>query len=304
MSSKFSDRMAIVASFSLALSCSTIDELQSRDGGRGLVDAARDALGLDGSDASDGAATGDSGRDASLPDAPPMGDSLLRDTVMFFNAMRCPTGWEPYNELTGRVVVATQMGAMGGEVQGVPLRDAEDRTHTHTINETFLVDAVSYVGIVGGGNSGVASADDPTLMVRSEPASAGLPFVQLLACRKSAEAIARVVPVPSGMMIYVAGASCPSGYSQPAMTAGRAAVATPTGGDNLAAVGASSDQLASRAHRHGVSAILRTTPHGIALASGCCGMGFGRNGEVTADAPSSEDDAALPSITLLQCQKN
>jgi hypothetical protein len=284
----------------LALSCSQIDELQSRDGAaRDVIDAARDALGLD----SAGDAQQDAAREAGI-DAGPMGDSLPRDAVMFFDTTSCPMGWAPYNEANGRVIVAAQMGAMGGEVNGTPLRDSEDRTHTHTINETFLVDSVSYAGIVGGGNNGVASADDPTMMVRSEPASAGLPYVQLLVCRKTTDAVPRVVGIPAGMMIYVASNSCPTGYSQPAMSAGRAAVATPPGGDNLATVGPSSDQVASRAHRHGVAAVLRTMPFGIALASGCCGAGYGRNGEVTADAPTSDEDGALPSLTLVQCLKD
>lgn len=296
---KRANPMPLLLCASLALSCSQIDELQSRDGSvRDVIDAARDALGFDSSsDATDSA------RESGV-DAGPMGDSLPRDTVMFFNTTSCPMGWAPYNEATGRVIVAAEMGAMGGAVNGTPLRDAEDRTHTHNINETFLVDAVSYAGIAGGGNSGVAGADDPTMMARSEPASAGVPYVQLLVCRKTVEAVPRVVGVPAGMMIFVAGNSCPTGYSQPMSSAGRAAVATPMGGDNLATVGPSSDQLASRAHHHGVSAVLRTMPFGIALASGCCGAGYGRNGDVTADAPTSDEDGSLPSLTLVQCQKD
>lgn len=293
----------------LVASCSLPDELSARDASRDVIDAALDVLGIDGGSRPDSAmeasvesgAPRDSGAD--VPTVP-MGDSLPRDTVMYFNTMACPTGWEPYNEAAGRVIVPTMMGAMPNDVRGLPLRDAEDRTHTHELNETFAIDSVSYVGIAGGSNNGVATADDPTMMVRSEPASAGLPYVQVLACKKSTNAVARVTAVPSGMLIFVAASSCPTGYTQPMATAGRAPVGTPAAGTDLATVGPAYDDTASRQHHHGVTATLTTAPHGIGLASGCCGSGFARNDVVRAANPTSDEDGSLPTLTLLQCQKD
>lgn len=293
----------------LVASCSLPDELASRDASRDVIDAALDALGIEGGSRADSAM--EASADSSAPrdsgaDVPtvPMGDSMPRDTVLFFNTMACPTGWEPYNEAAGRVIVPTMTGAMPNDVRGLPLRDAEDRTHAHDVSETFAIDSVSYVGIAGGSNRGVASADDPSMMVRSEPASAGLPYVQLLACKKTTNPVARVTPVPSGMLIFVAATSCPTGYTQPMATAGRAPVGTPPAGTDLATVGPAYDDSASRNHHHAVSATLTTSPHGIGLASGCCGSGYARNDVVRAADPTSDEDGSLPTLTLLQCQKD
>ncbi len=49
----------------------------------------------------------------------------------FFDAQACPTGWSTINPAQGRLLVSVTDPGQAGVTVGVPLRDAEDRTHTH-----------------------------------------------------------------------------------------------------------------------------------------------------------------------------
>ena len=57
-------------------------------------------------------------------------------------------------------------------------------------------------------------------------------------------------------------------------------------------------------HTHGANVAVTTTPHGIALASGCCGSGYARDGMYTATATTGAAEAEVPTLTLLQCMKD
>lgn len=302
MSARRNTKLALVAV--LSASCATEENVLTRmDVVRDALDAARDAIGEvmngDSSVMDSGVDTGaDTGVDTGIP-----GDSLPRDTVTFFTGTSCPMGWAPFTEGAGRVIVSAETASIPAPVRGAPLSDSEDRTHTHMISSTFALGDVSYVGASGGGNNGVASSAAAAIMARTEPASAGLPYVQLLVCRKMADPVVRIAPLPSGMTIHVAATRCPVGFTQPMPGVGRAVVGTVPGGENVATVGPVASPT-SRGHTHPTNATLATVPHGIALASGCCASGYGRNATITNTAPTSEEDGALPSITLLQCQKD
>lgn len=239
------------------------------------------------------------------PDAGALGDSVPAGAVMFFTAARCPDGWLAYDNAAGRVVVPTTGGAAGGEVRGLPLRNGEERTHTHRLSSGFSLGDVSYVGIVGGGNRGVGSSGAVTFSTNTEPASNGVPYVQLLVCRKTAAAVTRTLPLPTGMMMFFAGDRCPAGFSQPAGSQGRVTIGLPDGATNGATFGGTPlGMVEGPTHTHPANVSVSVGPHGIALASGCCGSGFARAGSYSATATTAASEPELPTITLLQCMKD
>ena len=61
---------------------------------------------------------------------------------------------------------------------------------------------------------------------RSGP-STGLPYVQLLTCRKNAQAVPRPTPLPKGMQMYFDMVACPDGWKQTTATQGRLIVGLP-----------------------------------------------------------------------------
>ncbi len=247
----------------------------------------------------------DAALDAPRPDAGVMGDSLPTNAVMFFSTASCPEGWVSYDDAAGRVIVPTTGGAAGGAVRGLPLRSGEERTHTHRLSSGFTFGGVSYVGVVGGGNQGVGAAGAVTFSTATDPATAGIPYVQMLVCRKTAAAVSRTLALPSGMMMFYAGERCPTGFTQAPGTQGRVEIGLPAGGMNGATFGgAPLGTVDGPTHTHGANVAVSAGSHGIALASGCCGSGYARAGMYTATATSAASDPELPTITLLQCMRD
>lgn len=239
------------------------------------------------------------------PDAGPLGDSLPTGAVMFFTGASCPGGWSPFDDAAGRAIAATTGDSGAGATRGAPLTDGEDRAHTHDLTARFTLPAVSYVGIVGPANNGVGAAGDVVLRGATGAASSGLPYVQLLVCRKDASATPGSITLPRGMTVFFAASRCPSGFSQPADTQGRVLVGLPAGGTQGATFGGAPIVPGDpTTHAHDASLTLTTTPHGIALASGCCGGGFARDGTVTATATTDRAEPAVPTVLLLHCQKD
>lgn len=241
------------------------------------------------------------------PDAGPKiqsQDSLPAGAVSFFNRKTCPIGWEAYALAAGRTVVPSIGRDPVGNTQGEPLADREERQHSHTLTGSVGTESVSYVGIAGEANHGVARSGSYPLSLRSEPAASGLPYLQLLICRKSAAPNPQKAPPPSGTLLFFSAAACPPGWTQPALTQGRFLVGLPDGAKSGLSFGAPSlTTTESRPHRHSAKGSIQTTSHGIALASGSGAGGYARNDRYDFTAMSSETAVDLPYVQLLQCQK-
>lgn len=261
---------------------------------------ASDAMRIDATDAPDIAI--DTGADIAV-DAGPVGDALPAHAVMFFSTNACPRGWSSFALAAGRFAMPTFRAQTQG-TRGMPLAPGEDRTHAHTASVPFTVAAVSFAG-AGGGNNGIGAATSVSVPLALGAASTGVPYVQLLACEKNDAAVAHAVPLPAGMRMFVNASTCPTGFTQPLESQGRMPIGLPAGGMNGATWGGapvgSSDSIR---HHHVTNAALMTHPFGIALASGCCGNGYARNDSYTATATSDLVDADLPTVHLLECEKN
>jgi hypothetical protein len=235
---------------------------------------------------------------------PKEGDALPNGAISFFNSPSCPSGWAPFSEGGGRISVPTIGSDQPLIVKGAPLKDGEDRAHGHSIQAEASLTAVSYVGAAGGGNHGVAQAKTVTILATGEKVSSGLPYVQLLTCKKLAQPRAGAAPIPHGLLIFYNGTECPEGFTQPMATQGRMMVGAPDGAPTgLSFGGTSLKSGEGRAHTHDVSGTLTTTSHGIALASGCCGDGYAKNGDYPYAGNAEEERVELPTVQVLQCQK-
>jgi len=160
------------------------------------------------------------------------------------------------------------------------------------------------VGLAGGGNHGVAQAATVTLATTSDPASVGLPYVQLLACKKTVPAVPRATPLPARMQLFFDDVACPEGWKQVEATQGRFVVGLPKGAPaDQTFGGAPLGSMGLVAHAHGNDVALVTAPHGIALASGCCGGGYAANGSYGASQDTDMAEPGVPYVELLQCEK-
>jgi len=234
----------------------------------------------------------------------PVGDAIPTGAVSYFDGSACPTGWAPHDTGAGRVAVPTTGSALGGAVSGTPLASGEDRTHTHALQASFELPAFSYAGIAGEANHGVAGAGTVTLSGAVDPASSGLPYVQLLSCKKLASAVPGASPLPAGLLMFFETTGCPDGWQQAASTQGRLMVGLPAGAPaDLPFGGAPLPAADAPTHTHVTDPVLVTSPHGIALASGCCAGGYAVDGTYQSTQDSGPADPGLPLVTLLQCQK-
>jgi hypothetical protein len=244
---------------------------------------------------------GDGGNGAS---GPTRTDAIPQNSIGFFQIPACPSGWEPFKAAAGRAILPTIGTMPGGATVGEPLTSGEERQHAHEIKATFDLIDISYVGIASGGNSGVAQAGAVSFAATSDTASTGLPYVQLLSCKKMASPEAGVKPLPTGMQLYFDAATCPSGWKQAPATQGRFIMGLPKGAPaDVTFGGEPVSSAAPRAHNHGNKITLETTSHGIALAAGCCGSGYAKNATYSSIEDTDASDAALPWIELLHCEK-
>ena len=237
------------------------------------------------------------GGDATRADSFPMG------AVSYFRKLSCPTDWAPYEEAAGRVIISASEGLPRGTLIGEPLSSAEEREHEHSIAATIDVPETQIAGIEGGGNGGMTPAGTYSLEALSGPASAGVPYVQLLACKKTASPGLNVLPLPAKMQTYFDLDECPSGWKPAETAAGRIVVGLPPeapadmpfGGEPITGP-------EPRAHSHSVESMLATSSHGVALLSGCCGK-FGKNGTYPLAGQAAAASVDIPMISLLHCEK-
>jgi hypothetical protein len=253
---------------------------------------------------SDSSAVPDGTTTQTLPPDTEKGDPLPGGAISFFNSPACPEGWAPFAEGAGRIAVPTVSADDPLVMKGTPLKDGEDRTHNHLFDAEATLTPVSYVGATGGGNANVAEAKAVTITGPVDKVSSGLPYVQLLACKKLGAPRPGSLPIPRGLLIFFNGTSCPAGWSQPIATQGRMMVGVPEGAKpGLSFGGTSLTSGEARAHGHDVNGSLKTTSHGIALASGCCGDGYAKDGEYLYSGGTDDVGVELPTVQVLQCQK-
>jgi hypothetical protein len=234
----------------------------------------------------------------------PAPDSLPAGAISFFNATACPKNWTPFVEGKGRFLVPTIGQDPPLKTSGEPLKDAEDRLHGHAVTAEADLAAASFAGVAGESNHGVAGQQTAVIAAPAAKVSTGLPYVQLLACKKLGEPRAGSAPAPKGLLMFWNGTSCPEGYSQPIATQGRMLVGLPKDAPpGLSFGGTSLKSAEARTHSHEVAGSFATTPHGIALASGCCADGYAKDGEYEYAGSTDEVTAGLPTVQLLQCQK-
>lgn len=262
-----------------------------------------DAQGLGGSaSAPDGGGGGDDAANGGGDATPGVGsDPYPSGAISFFRRAACPSGWAPYEPANGRAVVPTIGATAPGTTNGEPLKSGEDRTHVHDWSVAFAVSKFDFVGF-GGDNKGVGGGGTLTVSGKTAPASTGVPYVQLLACKKTGPQGAK--KLPAGMIVHFESSTCPAGFRQSDETQGRLIVGLPKGGVADSSFGADSMWgSGARLHTHEMTATLQTSSHGIALASGCCADGYARNGTYTMTTSTEPSGGSIPWVELLTCVK-
>lgn len=234
----------------------------------------------------------------------PTGDSLPKHAVAFFQRKTCPPGWEPLAKAAGRTLVPTVDKDPGDVAVGDPLMDGEDRAHSHSVKTTFDLSTVSYAGIAGEANHGLARGGSQAITGTSSAASVGLPYVQLLVCSKQDEPSPQLRPIAKGTLVFFQLAECPQGFVQAGGSQGRFVIGTPefaTPGQKFGGAPLRSGE--KRGHRHTAVGSITTKSHGIALASGGGASGYAKDTKHPYRIETADDGSGFPYLQLLHCQK-
>jgi len=233
------------------------------------------------------------------------GDGLPEGSIAWFDALRCPTGWEQYAAATGRTLVP--VGPLGPDKgvfeDGTPYLSGASPTHSHTVTGTVAIGAQRFVGIAGGGN-GLAAPGTVAFSGMSEATALGLPYVQLLACRKTSDHVLGVAP--TGVFVFADQAfGCGADWVASDEGAQRLLVGVPAGATAGATFGASPGLATRPTHSHVVNGSFAIDSHGVALASGCCSADFASSSDPLIDVlsgpPSTSDATTFPWRAELQC---
>jgi hypothetical protein len=122
-------------------------------------------------------------RGASGDPGDPGDDGVPWGTMAYFTGGACPTGWVPADNVAGRLVVAVGDGANGGIQVGVPMKDREDRAHTHDYAGQVDLPDKAIAGADGANDQG-AEKKTYSLAGTTAPSGSGYGFVQVQACVK------------------------------------------------------------------------------------------------------------------------
>jgi len=248
----------------------------------------------------DGGGGGDSASVDGGPGA--SGDPYPTGAVSFFKRASCPTGWAPFEPANGRTILPTIGETPPGTKNGEPLASGEDRKHAHKWSTAFAISKFDFI-VFDGGNDGVGAGGNVPFAGTTEPASSKLPYVQLLVCKKAAGRGKK--QLPTGMQIYFDAGKCPAGFHQTEETQGRVTVGLPKGAGADQSYGAAAMWGSGpRVHIHALTGTLETSPHGMAVVSGCCNGGFASNGKYTASATTEPAPGGLPWVELVGCTKD
>ena len=232
------------------------------------------------------------------------GDALPFGAISFFNLKQCPAGWEPMTQANGLFTVPLVEGAGNAGISGTALVAGAQPQHKHGISSSIQIPGTKFAGIEGCCNEHLA--DDGVKNWSSETAKSttNLPYVELLLCSKTTGPSTTAPSPPRGLLVYNGYLSCPPGWTQNLANQGRFVVGLPNDGiPGLSFGGAPLKPLETRTHTHDFEGNVNLTSRKVALISGCCADGYGKNGSYSYKGTSAESASDLPYIQLLQCEK-
>jgi hypothetical protein len=223
------------------------------------------------------------------------GDGMSTGTVAWFDALRCPTGWEPFAPAIGRTLAPTSEADVGLE-GGTPVGSTVP-SHGHDASLSVNVGTVSYAGVVGGNNS-LAAPGSPPVTVSISEASHGLPWTTLLACVKTSDAVLGVPP--QGVFTWTEGA-CAADEEPSNEGVDRLLVGTLREDGAGATFGGAPGLSTPREHQHLIVGAIQPRRHGVALISGCCGGGYASGSALPVSTTSATRTLTFPWRGVRQC---
>jgi len=202
-------------------------------------------------------------------------------------------------EAQGRLVVSVVDSSKAGVIVGTPLKNEEDRVHSHTYQTNINIPSLAVAAIDccndqggGAGSYHVASSLDA--------ATSGLPFVQFTMCTINST---NNGSIPFGTIGFFDTSIkvCPPNWTPYGEANGRFVIA----GFSNTSVTSNTPPLASgedRQHTHTFSVTISTNDVSYAGTGGGDNNNVGQNGVWGGAVTSDSSSSSIPYIQLLTCQ--
>jgi hypothetical protein len=241
-------------------------------------------------------------------------DPYPMGALAFFDAQSCPAGWQTATDAAGFFLVPfappippQQIGATVNN----PLSSGEDRTHTHTFSSSISLTNMSYAGVAGCVSwlglcdKQTSASGTMTFSGTTGASSSGVPYQQLLLCRKT-EFTRNTNPpagIPQYLVTFFSTASCPTGWKQTLTTSGRFIVGLPAGGAPQSTFGGTPLSVGEdRTHTHAFSGSVTVNNALVELDSGGQADGYGKQGTYSFSGTTAAASTGLPYMMVTQCQ--
>jgi hypothetical protein len=222
----------------------------------------------------------------------------------------CPGNTSVYAAAAGRTIVGGYIETGGAPFPSfdAPLASEEDRAHTHKFATTVVVPEVEYAAVDGCCNDKPAPSGTFPLYGTTAPASAGVPYIQLLTCFNSGEDTFDV-RLPPGALLFSPLLGCAAlkgGWTLAAASSGRFIVAMPAGGVPGATFGGDSllpNATSEAGTTHTLAGAFRVGSDSLAILEGCCATGYAQSATVPLAARTGAEDAHFPYLMAALCQR-
>ncbi len=109
--------------------------------------------------------------------------ALPSKMIFFVDGTSCPAGSTPATDAAGRMLLAVTNVGDVGKTYGTPLRDQEDRSHTHSGNMSVSLPSHSISAASSCCNGQGTNKGSHSASVTSGSGTSGLPFIQMLVCQ-------------------------------------------------------------------------------------------------------------------------
>jgi hypothetical protein len=245
---------------------------------------------------------------------------MPNEMVAFFNDQKCPEQWEPYKKLNHRFAVPLPADAkegdfnalvdpgLGGDLNHVhPIKVVDDKSVVQGNTVRISIPSQSLVLIKPIGaflrNSNYGNSTVPDSDYKSGQGNTIVPYINFLACRKTAGRN-RTSQLPESMLGFITAEHCPNKWAQKSESMGRFLVGLPSGQYAYSGVTFGSGPLKSkeiRQHSHDLETKIKLPVVSITGANGCCAHYYARAGEYSMRGKTALSPSTLPYVQMRHC---
>lgn len=230
-------------------------------------------------------------------------DAFPVASVAFFNRPSCPQDWTADPNYNGRFILPIINQAGAGTVTAEYWTPSSPPVHQHQVSGSLSLSTLGFVW-GGGANTALASPGQQGIYGGAAPnTEAIVPYVSLLACRKSTFSLNNDT-LSSAISVFYSADNCPDGWARAPGSGGRFVFGLPGGGVQGAAFGGNpiaSGDFSGVPHQHNIDGEVIIYNHNTDLTRTWHNLSLGADGVYGYSATAQPFTITLPYVSLSHC---